>query len=169
MDISPRVLVAGTTADDTNKQELVGTNLQITYEKDALVEQVHDYIRDRQSRIICQSPLARALFPTFVRTAITYIGGDTESDVRAELAEYVEGVLPDDQLEVSDMTQIVGNTGATKINMPVTVVGIAHGADRRVTVERSQDAISSGRLSALIPDDAGTLEGASYIILTRNV
>jgi hypothetical protein len=169
MDISPRVLVAGTTADETNKQELVSTNLQITYEKDALVEQVHDYVRDRQSRVICMSPLARALFPTFVRTSITYTGGDTESNVRAELAEYIEAILPDDQLEVSDMTQLVGNTGATKISMPVTVVGIAHGADRSVTVERSRDAISLGRLSALIPDDAGTIEGASYIILTRNV
>ena len=91
-------------------------------------------------------------------------------DDRGErMDEYIEAILPDDQLEVSDMTQLVGNTGATKISMPVTVVGIAHGADRSVTVERSRDAISLGRLSALIPDDAGTIEGASYIILTRNV
>lgn len=169
MDISPRVLVAGTTADDTNKQEIVATNLQVTYEKDALVENVHNYVRDRQNRIICQSPLARALFPIFVRTAITYIGGNSEADIREELAELIESILPDDKLEVSDMTQLVGNTGAIKINMPVTVVGISHGADRSITVERSQDEISSGRLSALIPDDAGTVDGSSYIILTRNV
>lgn len=167
MDISPRILVAGTTSDETNKQELVATNLQITYEQDELVEQIHSFVRDRQSRVICQSPLARALLPIYVRTAIAYSGGDTESNVRDELVEHITEILPDDQLEVSDMTQIVGNLGATKISMPVTVVGISHRLDRSLSIERSQDAISSARLSALIPDDAGTVDGASYISLTR--
>jgi hypothetical protein len=169
IDITPRLLVAGTSFDETNKREIAGSNIQINYERDVLVERISDYVTDKRNRIVCQSPLARSLFPIFVRTYIAYTGGDEASAIRTSLAELIEEVLPDDQLEVSDMVRIIGNTGAVKVDMPITLVGLSHQKDRTIEAERSKDAISSARLSALLPDDADTPDGASYIILNRRI
>jgi hypothetical protein len=112
--------------------------------------------------------LARSLFPKFIRTAITYRGGGAVRDVRADITAHIESVLPEQMLEASDITKIITDTGSSYVQLPITMVGIGHNADRTISVERDQDAISSGRLSALLPDDdEETADGASYISLTR--
>lgn len=168
LHISPRILVAGNEDDESSKIELVGGNVQVVYERDPLVQDVQTYVSDVQTRVVVQSPLARSLFPKFVRTAITYRGGDQERDVRSAIAAHIEAVLPEQMLEASDITKIITDTGSSYVQLPITLVGIGHNADRSLSVERDQDAISSGRLSALLPDDdEETADGASYIILTR--
>jgi len=166
--VSPRILIVGNDEDETNKIEVVGGNVQVSYERDPMVESVQTYVSDPQTRVVCQSPLARSLFPKFVRTAITYRGGDQTRDVRSELAEYIESILPERLLEVSAMVDIIHDTGSDYVTLPIETVGIGHNADRTITTERGEDTISVGRLSALLPDDDGTTsEGASYILLTR--
>jgi len=168
LHISPRILVVGNEDDETNKVELVGSNVQIVYERDPLVQDVHTYVTDAQTRVVCQSPLARSLFPKFIRTAITYRGGGEVRDVRVDITAHIESVLPEQMLEASDITKIITDTGSSYVQLPITMVGIGHNADRTISVERDQDAISSGRLSALLPDDnEETADGASYISLTR--
>jgi len=169
LHVSPRVLVVGANYDPGNYTELVGESFQITYERAPIVEQVHAFVRDQQERVVCESPLARSLLPIFVRTYLEYRGGPTETDLRSEITGLVEKVLPEQQLEVSDITGKATRFGASYILMPVTVVGIGHQLDRTIVVERSQDAISTERLSALIPDDDGTTtEGSSWILLNRS-
>ncbi len=168
LHISPRILVAGNEDDEANKIELTGNNIQVVYERDTLVQDINSYVTDTQTRVICQSPLAKSLFPKFVRTAIIYRGGGQVRDVRASIAAHIESVLPEQLLEVSDISKIITDTGASYVRSPITLVGIGHNADRSISVERGVDTISSGRLSALLPDDdETTADGASYIGLTR--
>jgi len=168
LHITPRVLLTGADNDPTELTELVGLSFQVSYERSDLVEEVHTFIRDQQNRVVCQNPLARHLTPIFVRTFIQYSGGGSESDVRTELVSIIEDVVPERRLEVSDLTAEVSRQGASSILMPVTLIGIKHNTDRTITVERSQDSISTERLSSMIPDDDGTTtEGASWIQLNR--
>jgi hypothetical protein len=168
MHVTPRVLIAGSQNDPSNYIELVGNSFGINYERSSLAESVHSYVRDQQSRVVCQNPLVRHLTPIFVRTDVTYTSGPTVSDARTDLVSQIEDVVPEQQLEVSDLTGALTKSGATYIHMPVTVIGIKHDTDRTLSVERSQDVISAERLSSLIPDDDGTTtEGASWIQLTR--
>ena len=119
---------------------------------------------------MCESPLARALFPTYIRTFINYRGGPSEDDARADLVELIEQTIPEQDLETSDLHDIIRRLGSSKVQQPITVVGIEHRNDRSVWSSRSEDAISTGRLSAMIPDDDGTtVEGASYIFLEREI
>lgn len=168
--ISPRVLIAGVDDDPSEKEELPGRSIQIAYERDPIVEQVQEFLRSPQYRILVSNPLVRSLLPIFVRTSIEYRSGGTEADVRAELAPYIESILPSEQLEVDDLAQMIRSTGGTKVTHPVTLLGIAHQLDRTIVTERSVDQISNARLSALIPDDDGTTAaGASYIRLVRTI
>lgn len=168
LNITPRILVEGVDDDPANATELVMTNVQVDYERAPLVQSVHSFVLDKQNRVVCESPLARALFPTFVRTYMSYRGGPIESDARAALVEVITNTIPEEDLEVSDLHDEIRRLGSTKVDLPVTLVGIEHKADRSIDVSRSQDAITTDRLSAMIPDDDGTtVEGASYIFLER--
>lgn len=167
LHITPRVLIAGVEDDPEEKEELTGRSIQIAYEHDPITEQIQTFLLEPQYRILVSSPLVRSLLPVFVRTHIEYRGGGTESSVRSELAAEIESILPSAMLEVDTLVGLIRATGSTKITHPVTLVGISHQRDRTITTERSVDQISNARLSALIPDDADTPEGASHIQLTR--
>lgn len=170
LHLTPRVLFSGTDDDPTEKTELAGRSIQISYERDPLVDQVQNYLRDTQTRILVQNVLVRSLLPIFVRAAIEYRGGGTEPSVRAALVEQIISILPSNDLEADDLAEIIRNTGATKVTHPINLVGIAHQADRSITTIRSVDALTNNRLSALLPDDDGTTDaGASYIDLTRTL
>jgi hypothetical protein len=170
LHIGPRVLFVGTDDDWTEKEELTGRSIQITYERDPIVDEIQNYLRDTQTRVLVNNPLVRSLLPIFVRTAIEYRGGGTEADVRAALVEEIESILPNDELEADAIAEIIRLTGSTKVVHPINLVGIAHQTDRTITTERSVDSLSNGRLSALLPDDDGTtVEGASFIDLTRTL
>lgn len=166
--ISPRILIVGAENDPSNYTELIGGSIQLNYERSPLVETVDSFVRDQQNRVVCQSPLVRHLTPIFVRTSIQYSGGSTESDARTDLVDIVEAVVPEQQLEVSDLTGKLTELGSDHVLMPVTLIGIKHETDRTIIIERSQDSISTERLSSLIPDDDGTTtEGASWLQLVR--
>jgi hypothetical protein len=170
LSVSPRILVEGVSDDPTNYTELVGSNIQVSYERMPLVQYLHSYVLEKAVRVVCESPLARALFPTFIRTYIEYYSGASETETRAELVKLIEQTIPEEDLEVSDMHDIVRRLGSTKVTLPIVVVGVEHKADRSISVSRSEDAISTDRLSVMIPDDDGTtVEGASYVILDRVV
>jgi hypothetical protein len=170
LHITPRILVVGNDADETNKVELLGANIQVTYERDAIVDSAHTYVRDPQVRDVCESPLVRSLFPKFVRTTIYYEEGAEASDIRTDLAEMIEAILPDQGLQVSDMVQAITDTGGSHVTLPIVVVGIGHQADRTIVVERTENELLSGRLSALIPDSE-TVNGivTSFLNITRLV
>jgi hypothetical protein len=167
LDVSPRFLVAGADDDQTQKEELAGQSIQVRYEQDPIVEQVHDYVRAIQRRVTCHSPLVRALFPTFVRTStIEYRGGDVETTVRTALIPLIEITRPGEQLELSTLITRITQSGATKITYPITLFAVTHLADRSIWSERSEDSVSTGRLNALLAD--ATADGlTSYIALLR--
>jgi hypothetical protein len=164
LDISPRFSPAGDPDDWTSSIELAGRALQVSYQRDDVVQQVHDFVRDRTTRVTCNNPLARSLLPVFVRTNIVYSGGSAASVVRGELEALIRAVTPDNYLEASDVESIVSRSGATYIQHPITLVGLAHQVDRSVQVERSLDRISFSRLYGLQPDEDA---GESLIVLDR--
>ena len=170
LSITPRILVEGVDDDPDNYTELAGTSIQVNYERMPLVGHIHSFVLEKRNRIVCESPLSRALFPTYIRTYINYRGGPSVDDARSDLVELIEQTIPEQDLETSDMHDIIRRLGSSKVQQPVTVVGIEHNSDRSIWSSRSEDAISTGRLSAMIPDDDGTtVEGASYLFLEREI
>lgn len=171
LHVTPRILPVGSDDDPANYLELTGSSIQATYERTPLVSDVSSFISaDTSVRVLTSSPLARSLLPTFVRIAISYRGGYTAEDARGALADAIAAVLPDGELTVSSLTKILDDSGSTYIRHPITLVGVTHQTDRSIIVERSEDALSVGALSMLMPDDDDlTVEGASYLFLTRLV
>ena len=150
--ISKSILEEGVDDDPVNAVTVSGQNLQLTYERSDTVEGVNNFISSEIERVICQSPLARHLIPHFVRFDLNYTDGSSEEIVVEDLEKYIRDLFPADALESSDIQKIVSDRGATSIRNPLDLIAIVHYPDRSIYAARSQDALTTGRLAAFIPD-----------------
>jgi hypothetical protein len=167
LTVTPWVLISGELDDPANEQSLAGASYQISYERSDLTENVQALVDSTQERVTCQNPLVRTLLPVFVRAVFNYAEGPTEATARADIASAILDVAPEERLEASDLISILTRQGATHVGLPVELVGLSYQEDRSITVERSEDSLVADRLSAFLPDDEGTAEGASLIVVHR--
>jgi hypothetical protein len=158
--VSKSILDPGVDDSPENATSLVGQNIQVTYDRSQLVEDVQTYMSSEVDRTICASLLARHLIPHFVRFDMVYTGGSREDIVIPEEEEYISNLLPSDSLESSMVQKIAQNRGASYIRNPIDLIAVVHNIDRSIWVERSQDALSTGRLADFIPD---------LLIISRNL
>jgi hypothetical protein len=152
MVLSRTILENGVDDDPANATNITGQNLQITYERSGVVEDVQSFIGSDVERVVCASPLGRHLVPHFVRFDLSYVGGSKTSVVVPEIESYIRKLYPIDALDSSDVQKVVLDRGASYISNPLDLIAVVHNVDRTVTVSRSQDRLSTGRLSAFIPD-----------------
>jgi len=142
----------GTDDDPSVSTQLLGQNLQISYDLSVLTGNVQNFLSSDRERVICANPLARHLVPHFIRFDAVYAGGPKETEVQPDLETLIHALFPEQQLQVSAIEKILSDRGATSITNPLTLYGIIHNNDRTITLERSQDRINVGRLAAFIPD-----------------
>ena len=142
----------GTDDDLENATKLAGQNLQISYEVSRLTSGLQGFLNAETERVVCASPLARHLLPHFIRFDVVYSGGPREADAKAAAETTVHAKFPNEQLEVSDITDILTQRGSTSIQNPITLYAVVHENDRTIRLERSQDRINLGRLAAFIPE-----------------
>ena len=78
------------------------------------------------------------------------MGGSRENIVLEDIEEYIKKLAPVDLLDASDIQKLVTDRGATYVKNPLDLVAVVHRVDRTIWVQRSQDRLSTGRLSAFI-------------------
>jgi hypothetical protein len=150
--ISPTILDNGVSDSPVNATQLTGHNIQISYDRSQLTEDVNNFSTSETERVVNASPLGRHLVPHFVRFALRYVGGSAADLVTQDLETYILDNPPNEAIESSDIQKIVSNRGATSIENPIDLVAIVHFNDRTIYAARSQNALTTGRLSAFIPD-----------------
>lgn len=150
--ISRTILEQGVDDDPRNATQITGQSLQVTYDRSELVNSVQDFIGSETERVVCSSPLSHHLIPHFVRFDMEYFGGSEESVVMADVEKYVREIYPTEGLDASDVQKLASDRGATKVTNPLTLIAVVHNMDRSIYIQRSQDSLSTGRLSAFFPD-----------------
>jgi len=158
--ISRTILEDGVDDDPQNATQVTGQNIEITYDRSTTVQNVQDFAMSEVERVVCASPLSRHLIPHYIRYNFEYFGGSVESVVLADDEKYIKDLFPIDTLDASDLQKLASDRGATKVTNPLTLIAVVHGVDRGIWVQRSQDSLSTSRLSAFIPD---------VLNVTRNV
>jgi len=149
---SPTILENGVSDSPVNSTELSGRSLQITYDRSQLTEDVNNFATAETERVVCSSPLSRHLIPHFVRFALRYTSGSTADLVKQDLETYINNNPPNAAIESSDIQKITSDRGAVSIENPIDMVAVVHPVDRDIYVHRSQNALTTGRLAAFIPD-----------------
>jgi len=145
-------LNVGVSDDPENATQLSGQNVQINYERSTTTGNVNNFLTAETERVVNSSPLGRHLVPYFVRFDLTYIGGSKENEVIPDVEDLIKNTFPNEPLEVSDIERIVSDRGATSIQNPIELIAAVHKFDRSIELVRSENSLSTGRLSAFIPD-----------------
>ncbi len=152
MVISRTILEQGVDDDPQNATQVTGQNLLVRYDRATTVTNVQDFAQSDFERAVAANPLARHLVPHFVRFDVEYFGGSAESVVVPDVEELIRGLYPVDSLDASAVQKAITDRGATKVTNPLTLLAIVHYTDRTIYAQRSQNSLSTGRLSAFVPD-----------------
>lgn len=153
MRVSRRILTPGSTDSPENMTQVSQQNIQVNYERSSLVDQIQSFADSDLDRVLNASILVRHLQPHFVSFELVYQSGSKASIVEGDVEDYINGLLPDEVLESSAITDAPRNRGATRVEAPVELIGVVHEFDRSIRIDRSEDSISRGRLATFIPDD----------------
>ena len=152
MVLSRSILPSGVDDSPLNSVQLPGQALRISYEYAEVIDTLQGLASSDTERVVNSSPLARHLIPHFVRFNLEYTGGSREEDIQPELETMIRNTPPSDPLYSSEVQDIVRGRGATSIRNPIDLIAVTYHPDRRVRLDRSQDSVSTGRLSAFFPD-----------------
>lgn len=152
LHISRSVLAQGVDDSPENAIQVSGQSLSISYERSQLVDSLQNFITSDVERVVCSNPLSRYLSPHFVRFDASYAGGSKTVDVLPDIKQQIKDVRPDEALSSSALQKTLSDRGATSITNPIELVAVVYNFDRSVTVTRSKDELTTGRLAAFIPD-----------------
>lgn len=139
------VLPVGSNAELDNQFDLAGQNLQVTYNNAPLIEDIQAFFSSPLDRVTAANMLVRHFLPAYVILDATYSSGDTTAAVAADIISYINNIDPDTNEIRTDLIQdIIKKRGASTVTLPLTVISLFHGVDRRIRGMRSETSIGIG-------------------------
>lgn len=139
------VLPVGSTAELSNLFNLSGQNLQITYNNAPVIEDLQEFFDSPLDRVTSASMLVRHFLPGYVFLDATYAGGSVESVVATEVINYINNIDPDTaEIRTDLIKDAITRRGASTVDLPLTVIVLFHGTDRRIRGMRSTRSVGIG-------------------------
>jgi hypothetical protein len=138
-----RFLPAGNSDLPQNHTELTNRNIQIRYDTSQTVKLIDDLFHSDAERPMNANPIARHFLPSYVFTELRYKGGAAASVAGPDIETFINALGPFDELEVSDLEARLTRRGANSVRHPITLAAVTHDLDRKLTVRRSEDKITS--------------------------
>lgn len=138
--LSPRFLPAGLNDTEDNKISLENTTLSIEHDYSGLVAGVQSVLLSADNRVLCADPLARHFLPSYVYFDVTASGGSS-SAMGLAIADYIDGLEPEDVLDVSILEKYLHQNDVTSYRHPLTLQIVTHDLDRKAVLTRSNDRI----------------------------
>lgn len=147
IELSRRILTVGSSDRPDQAVQLSGQNIQVNYDRSPLVSSIQSFATSTLDRVLNASILVRHLFPHYINFAMNYRGGSSADVVSKDVLEYLNSLTPDDRVESSDIQNLARRRGADYVENPLTLVAVTHDKDRVISVDRSVNYVTKGRLS----------------------
>lgn len=127
-------------ADDRKDNELstLGSPVQVTYEKSDVVKRLQDFLDSGEDRSTAGDLLARHFLPAYITYEATYVGGSDTSVVAKDITDYINTLVVESPLDVSQVQSLIEKRGGDPIT-PTTVNSLVHDWRRRAWAEFSQN------------------------------
>lgn len=139
------VLPVGSTADLNNEFSLAGQNLEVTYNNAPVVEDIQTFLDSPLDRTTNANMLARHFLPAYVMLDTTYSGGSSEEEVSSDVISYINNIEPDvNEIRTDLVEDTIKRRGANTVELPITLIALFHGTDRRIRGMRSETSIGIG-------------------------
>lgn len=160
--ISRSMLLVGSADDPTEAVQLSQQNVQVSYDRSQLVDEVQSFVDSNFQRVLCQEILVRHLLPHYVSLNWNYAGGSSEPEMIRALNTVLDSIEPDEPLEVLDLTEILKKRSATSVFTPDPTVStgrtaplflvVYHDDQRRIRAMIVKDFVTSVRVQRYLPD-----------------
>ena len=147
MILTPSILEVGNTDTLESKLPLAGQNIQIEYEQSGIVADIQSFASSELDRVLTASILVRHLFPTYINFDMNYTGGSSSDVVTADVLAYLDALTPNERVESSSIQDKAMRRGAAFVTNPITLLAVAHDEARQISVDRSYNSVSKGKLS----------------------
>jgi hypothetical protein len=162
-EISRTILLPGSSDSPEEYVQLSQQNVQVTYDRSQLVDEVQSFCDSEFHRVVVQEILVRHLLPHYVSLAWSYAGGSAEPEMLRAFETALDKIEPNEQLEVTDLTDILRRRGATSVYTPDTssttgrtaplFIVVYHDDERRVRGQLVRDFVTTVRTQRYIPDN----------------
>jgi hypothetical protein len=154
------VLPVGSTPELDNEFALANQSIQVSYDNAPLVQDLQRFFDSPLDRITVANMLVRHFLPAYVSMDGTYYGGASEPDVAKDIIEYINNIDPEvGEIRTDFIQDIIKRKGAVKVQLPIMLIALVHGTDRRVRGMRSQTYIGANDL----PFFKGTFKQSYFI------
>lgn len=160
--LSRSILLVGSADDPAEAVQLSQQNVQVTYERSQLVDEVQSFSDSDFQRVLCQEILVKHLNPHYVSMTWNYAGGSSEPDMTRAVRELLDGIDPDEPLEVSDLTDVLRRRKATSVFTPdassatgrtaPTMIIVHHNGNREIKALIVKDYVVTVRTQRYIAD-----------------
>lgn len=142
------VLPVGSTPELENEFPLAGSNIQVTYDIAPLVDDLQRFFDSPQDRVLVANTLVRHFLPSYVSLDAEYVGGSSTDIVAKDIINYINTIDPSRNiLQVNKIVDLIRRKNATDVTLPIFVVSLTHGIDRKIRGMRSENAIGGSELA----------------------
>jgi len=141
LHFTSRFLPADLNDVEDNKVSVEGLSMLIKHEYSPLVSSIQSLLLSSDNRTLCADPLARHFLPSYVYFDVSASGGN--SSMGNAISDYIDGLEPDEKLDVSIFEKYLHRYGVTSYSHPLTVQIITYDLDRKAVLTKSHDGIGS--------------------------
>lgn len=150
--LSATMLDVGNNDSEESRTQLAGQSVQINYDYAPTVATAQSLLNSEIERTVNANPLARHLYPHFVRTLINYRGGSQSGVIVSDIEKYILETYPAVPLDAAEFVRRVQGRSSTSVEVPIEIAAVVHNEDRSVTLERSKGTIGTTRFASYWPE-----------------
>ena len=161
MILTSGIIPVGSTDIPASVTPLAGLNIQVEYEESDTVSAIQAFASSDLDRVLTASILVRHLFPAYINFDMHYVGGSSVDVVTTDVLDYLTTLSPNDKVEASIVQGKATRRGASAVTNPITLLAISYDNARQVSVDRSYDSVSKGRLSTFFEGNINIIQDSS--------
>lgn len=153
INFTRRIIPVGSSDKPSAATQIHSQNIQINYDRSPLTASIQAFASSELERVLNASILVRHLQPHYLNFELTYRSGSSADVVTDDVNSYLDNLGPTERVESSDIQNLALRRGAGFVNNPITLVAITHDEERKISVERSQNFVTKGRLATFFSGD----------------
>jgi hypothetical protein len=138
IEVTPKVLPVQSTDSVDSMLNLVGTPIQVTYDKADVVQQLQDFLSSPEDRVTVANLLARHFLPSYASFEATYSGGSATSVIAKDIISYIESLSIETPLDVSEAQRKIEDRGGNP-ETPTKAFTLIHDWDRKQWAEVNEN------------------------------
>lgn len=161
--VSRTLLLVGASDSPSDYVQVNLQNVQVSYERSALVDDIQSFCSSRYRRVICEDILVRHLLPHYISLNWRYAGGASEPEMTRALATALGEIEGGGDLEVVKLTNVLSGKQASSVfavdpsspsgrTAPQLLV-VSHSETREVRASLVKDIVDTVRMCTYLPDN----------------